>query len=174
MLHSLRKEASALLCEGVHGKFIHIVHIYHISHIFISITCVLMCILKYFAYYHDVFNCIALIPARFEDGYEDDDWHVIWSQHQAKCASKGWSLVPTRSRIRSYVDQRRFWRNLLKHLEPRKGTVISGPQTNWWWQSQPWLPCVTVGDSEPLGNHTAWAVQASLGNISFCQFCQIR
>jgi hypothetical protein len=33
MMHSLRKEAAALLCEGVQGNIIHIVHILQIIHI---------------------------------------------------------------------------------------------------------------------------------------------
>jgi hypothetical protein len=32
MKHSLRKEAAALLCEGVQGNTIHILHIWRIVH----------------------------------------------------------------------------------------------------------------------------------------------
>ncbi len=50
MLHSLRKEASALLREGVQGKTIHILHIKHNLHnIIYTVYC------TYFAYSRDLF-----------------------------------------------------------------------------------------------------------------------
>ena len=63
MLHTLRKEASSLLCEAVQGNVSNFYFLLHIG---------ILCIIDYFFIY-SVYVCIT---ARIEDGDEIDDWNV--------------------------------------------------------------------------------------------------
>jgi hypothetical protein len=71
MIHSLHKEASALLCEGVQGKPLHICKF---------IIFLIFCIHSILLHILHIIMINPSVTARLEDGCEIDDWQVVDSR----------------------------------------------------------------------------------------------
>jgi hypothetical protein len=127
MMHSLSKDAAALLCNGVQGNTIHIVHILRI-HIF-CIFCIL--------YYVNVCNIFACFQHESMMAWKRTTGITRITLSGQMYLS---GLIAVSNNQMRHCQERTF-PDSHQYLEQRKETSIAGPLSIWWWESQPGLPC---------------------------------
>jgi hypothetical protein len=139
MLHSLHKEASALLCETVQGN---------VCVFFFSKINGIFCIFVKFNIFCILF-IIVYFTARI-DGDQVDDWDVTYHRTGERVplrADRWYQKDPTSDPIMSSDIQ--INRHSNQHMGQRQGSTLHYTLSGWRWQSQHGLPCFEMGnDSE--------------------------
>ena len=84
------------------------------------------------------------------------------SKDRRKGSSESGPLVPKRSQSGSNHDKWRFCRNSHQHLESSKGPTLYHTLFGWRWKSQPWFPCIEMGNDTNAGEMGKYAVLSTL------------